>query len=167
MSWLRIDDGFAEHPKIEGLSAVAFRLHVSAMCLCARKLTDGRIGAGKDLKLLFIIAGARQKHVDELVAGGLWNVTDKGLEVNDYLAYNPPAEKVKVERSRAAERQARWRDKHNAVTNDVTNAGPSRPVPKKLLEKPLSCPECGVGFLTSERLGEHMSDVHHIDAGAA
>lgn len=29
------------------------------------------------------------------------------------------------------------------------------------------CPRCGVGFLTLERLGEHLANVHHIDEGAA
>ncbi len=141
MSWLRIDDGFAEHPKMEGLSPIAFRLHVAAMCLCARKLTDGHIGTGKDIKTLYIIAGARAKHVAELVAAGLWHKTQTGFEVNDYLNYNPPASKVKTERARAAERQARWRESNavtNAVTNAVPNGGPSRPVPKNINQRPLS-----------------------------
>ncbi len=29
------------------------------------------------------------------------------------------------------------------------------------------CPRCGVGFLTLERLGEHLADVHHHDMDAA
>ncbi len=170
MSWLRIDDGFADHQKVDVLSDKAFRLHVSAMCLCARKLTDGIISA-KDLRVLTVIAGTRAKHVSELENAGLWTKTGAVWAVHDYLKYNPTAEQVKAERAKAAHRQAVYR-KSNAVTNGVTNASrnaaPSRPVPKKLLtEKTLSCPACGVGFLTQQRLGEHLSDVHHIDEGAA
>lgn len=33
--------------------------------------------------------------------------------------------------------------------------------------KPVSCPVCQLGFLTTQRLSEHLSDVHHIDEGAA
>lgn len=36
MSWVRLDDQFADHPKVVGLSSDAFRLHVSAMCYCAK-----------------------------------------------------------------------------------------------------------------------------------
>ena len=41
MAWLRIDDGFVEHPKVYDLSDRSFRLHVAAHCYSARNLTDG------------------------------------------------------------------------------------------------------------------------------
>ena len=47
MTWLRIDDAMVDHPKIIGLSDGAFRLHITALCYCARHLTDGTYGAGE------------------------------------------------------------------------------------------------------------------------
>lgn len=41
MSWVRLDDGFADHPKIAALDDRAFRIHIWALCYSARHLTDG------------------------------------------------------------------------------------------------------------------------------
>jgi len=103
MAWLKIDDGFPEHPRIDPLSAKAFRLHVTALCLVARKLTDGRV-TDKDAQVCRVRAGATASSVAELEAAGLWERNGAGWAIRDYLDYNPSAEQVKEERERAAER---------------------------------------------------------------
>lgn len=110
MAWLKIDDGFVEHSRIEPLSDKAFRLHIAALCICARKLTDGHVSE-KDAKVIQVMAGSRAKHVHELVQFGVWEVNGDGWNIRDYLDYNPSAEHVKEERRKAAERmqQARKR----------------------------------------------------------
>jgi hypothetical protein len=115
MAWLKIDDGFCEHPKIQPLSDKAFRLHVVAMCSCARRLTDGYL-TRKDVDVCRVVAGkATRRHIVELEDAGLWNPTPDGWAINDYLRYNPSAEKIKAERQAAAERQGRSRAKRNGA----------------------------------------------------
>jgi hypothetical protein len=135
MSWLRIDDGFAENPKIADLADRTFRLHVVALCYCARNLTDGLVTA-RALRVLAAIVGVNTvaKNVSQLVDAGLWMPLDGGdYTIKDYLEYNPTAEKVKEERARNAARQRKHRDERNeggnALRNGVTNTAPARPLP--------------------------------------
>lgn len=143
MAWLKLDDGFAEHSKIEALSAQAFRLHVTALCMAARKLTDGVV-TEKDAKVCSVIAHSRPRHVQELEAAGLWNRNENGWHINDYLEYNPSAKQVKEERRKAAERMRERRSggesspdvrpnvrPNNQRTSPVRSGTPSRPVPKQ------------------------------------
>jgi hypothetical protein len=102
--WAKLDDQFPEHPRIVGLSDKAFRLHVAAICLSARKLTDGHIGT-TDARILEAITRTRAKHADELVEAGVWQVNGAGWVIRDYLDYNPPAEQVKERRRRDVERK--------------------------------------------------------------
>jgi hypothetical protein len=135
VSWLRIDDGFANHEKVAGLTHQAFRLHVSALCLCARDLTDGRIS---DTNLRALAAGLRingPRYTQELADARLWSphTSKGGWKIKDYLDYNPSSTKVKEQRKRNAERQARHQSIHrtNAVSDGVTNTAPS-PTPTYL-----------------------------------
>jgi hypothetical protein len=42
-TYVKLHDGFDEHPKVAGLSDKEFRTYIEALCYCARNLTDGRI----------------------------------------------------------------------------------------------------------------------------
>jgi hypothetical protein len=136
LTWLKIDDGFAEHAKIADLCDRSFRLHVVSMCYSARNLTDGRISV-RALKVITAIIGASRvnRNLDELLAAGLWRETEDGWEIRDFLEYNPSAEKVKGDRARNAERQKKHRSLRdasgNALRNGVTNDAPTRPDPKE------------------------------------
>lgn len=103
MAWLKLDDGFAEHPKIEALSDLEVRIHIAAMCMSARNLTDGLISA-RDARALLGRIGGRKRNLEHLVEVGVWSETEEGWAINDYLDYNPSAEHVKEERAKAAER---------------------------------------------------------------
>ena len=72
MSWLKIDDGFFEHEKIEDLSHQAFRLHVGALCICARLLTDGHVSETNLRKVAVTARVNAKRYVDELVEAKLW-----------------------------------------------------------------------------------------------
>ncbi len=152
MTWLRLDDEFAENPKIAGLSDRAFRFHVAALCVCAGKLTDGAMTAKAVRVLAVTLEVDPKRRVQELQSAGLWNPTDDGWVINDYLDYNPAAADVKRERARNAKRQRDHKAKvrevrdavadslsnaagnalPNAVSNGGANAAPSRPVTKTL-----------------------------------
>ena len=106
MPFLLVDDGFDEHPKLEDLSDRAFRLHVSGLCYCARRLTDGLISE-KAARGLCARLRAKKQHVSELVEAGLWvDYGPRGFIVHDYLEHNPTRDEVveKREKRRAAGR---------------------------------------------------------------
>lgn len=132
MTWARIDDQFPNHPKIVAVGPLAGWLHVCAICYCNSQLTDGYIPSGM-LRRLADVPDA-DALADALVTIGLWERTDAGYLIHDFLEYNPPAERVKEKRAMAAARQARWaagKQKQtanasaDASTNAVTNASPS------------------------------------------
>jgi len=137
MSWLRVDDKFCRHPKVVDLSDAAFRLHVAAKCDCAEFETDGRVKRGA--------VGGFTKHPDkaaliqELERAGLWECTEDGWLVHDYLDYNPSHAELKAKREQAKERARKSRahqvrangarSSHERAPNvSRTNAERARPV---------------------------------------
>lgn len=103
MTWVQLDDGFDEHPKILGLSDAAFRLHVRAICYSNRRLTDGRVPS----------AFVRGKLPAELMAAGCWEKNADGWVLHDYLDWNRSAEQVAAERQKARDRRQKGA-KHSA-----------------------------------------------------
>ncbi|MCX5522245.1 hypothetical protein OG342_05100 [Streptomyces bobili] len=122
MTWVKLDDRFPSHRKIALLSDRAFRLHVSAMCWCAENLTDGHIGE-RELPLIAHVRNikATAKALEE---AGVWDRTDDGWAIHDYLDYNPSREQVQAERKKNAERQEKFRRRKNGkpVPPDGANA---------------------------------------------
>lgn len=102
MSWTKIDDRFADHPKVVGLSDRAFRLYVTALCYASRHETDGAIPASAPF-----LPGQR-KAVKELQDAQLWDVgVGRTHVIHDYLEYNPT--RVVLEGRRAVVHEARVR----------------------------------------------------------
>jgi hypothetical protein len=137
MPWVKLDDRFPSHRKIALLSDRAFRLHVSAICWCAENLTDGRI-ADRELPLVAHIRGIKAT-AKQLEEAGVWDRTEDGWEIHDYLDYNPSREQVLIERKKNAERQERFRRRKNGKptppndgdrngrSNGVTRNGETQP----------------------------------------
>jgi len=102
MPWVRLDDGYPEHPKVDQVGPLAAWLNVCAWAYCARNLTDGFVPADRVGRL----ASVKQpdKLCQKLVAARLWECVEGGFQVHDYLAYNPSREEILRERTRAAER---------------------------------------------------------------
>jgi hypothetical protein len=138
MSWVRLDDGFADHPKIAQLDDRAFRIYVWSLCYSARHLTDGFVAhealIGCPLVTRRYTADIAQAR---LIGARLWGRRKHGIQIRDYLEFNPSAAKVKEKRAGAAERQQRWRDNQEkrarrartGVTEQSRNAHPD-PAPK-------------------------------------
>lgn len=130
MPWVKLDDRFPSHRKIALLSDRAFRLHVSALCWCSENLTDGRI-SDRELPLVAKIRNVKAT-AQQLADAGVWDRTDSGWEIHDYLDYNPSRDQVLAERKKNAERQERFRRRkngkptppgngtHNGASNGVT-----------------------------------------------
>jgi hypothetical protein len=116
MSWVKLDDGFADHPKVSDLSDAAFRLHITALCWIARQETDGVVSEKQARKM-----GA-PRHIDELVTARLWIQRTGKFEIKDYLKYNPSKKQLEAKRKATRERLQRFRGSPgNAVTDDVTD----------------------------------------------
>ena len=100
MPWIKLDDNFAEHPKVLAVSDGAFRLHVRAMGYASRLLTDGDVSASA---LYALKPGRRgERLAEELVAAGIWERHGKAWRIHDYLHYQPSKEHVlEVRKERA------------------------------------------------------------------
>lgn len=93
--WVKVDDGFPQHPKVIGLSDRAFRAYMEGLCYSARYLTDGVLPDG-------FVEGWGDLAAGELLAGGLWRRGPRGgVVIHDYLQWNPTAAEA---RSRAGAR---------------------------------------------------------------
>src|SRR5687768_15366153 len=87
VTWIKLDQGFPEHPKLIEAGPVAAWLHVRALGYCNRNLTDGAISYAIARELAPGKAG--QSLVRKLVAAGLWEITRTGYAIHDFLEYQP------------------------------------------------------------------------------
>ena len=110
MTWVRIDENFAQHPKVAKAGPLGIALHVAALCYCNRHLTDGFVpkqiactlldfsGLGMRMWDGEMVGGGRDAEwsmvVDDLVDAGLWRPTEGGWFIHDYLDYQPSKQQV-------------------------------------------------------------------------
>jgi len=150
MPWVRFDDQYSIHRKVDGLSDAAFRLHTSAIFWSARNLTDGFVSE-EDLGGVTARVRTPARFAAECVRRGVWHsarepcdsekcpapVDNHGWVIHDYWQYQPKKEQVKRDQAAAARRQAKWRAKHNGSSNGVTHAvsSPSPPRPEGKRER--------------------------------
>ena len=125
MGWVRIDDNFADHPKVIALSDSAFRLFITGLCYSNRQLTDGLIPyqivsawVGDDL----------MKPSDELEKQELWKRVTKGFQIRSYTEYQPTREKVNEKRDAAKQRLQRFRERQGNA-NETGNKHLPQPIP--------------------------------------
>lgn len=145
MAWARMDDGFHDHPKVDGLSLAAVGLWTLCFTWCNRHLGSDRLPPGfvpqSRVKKL-----RGERYVTELVDAGLWETAEGGWIFHDFEDYLPASKapatssEVAAARSEAGRRgaQARW---HSDSKLPETDDGkllsdpdgkpmpPSRPVP--------------------------------------
>lgn len=116
-TYITVHDGMPEHPKIEPLSDAAFRLLVTCWCWCSRNLTDGVISAASWEKR------GTPKLRRELIAAGLAEIVDGGVQMHDYLDHQRSAAQVTALRQvRADAGRKGGKAKANAVANAKANA---------------------------------------------
>jgi hypothetical protein len=92
VTWVKLDDHFADHPKILGLSDGAYRAFVDGLCYSARFLTDGHIPTAA----VKVVTRRRPKPVAELIKAGLWEQNGDGVIVHDYLEFQPSRSEVEA-----------------------------------------------------------------------
>jgi hypothetical protein len=85
MAWVRLDDGFSDHPKIKSAGPLAIAAQVRALCYSARFLTNGRIPAQVVNEIFLDLSPLRP---GDMVLAKLWQKRGKGYLIHDYLSYN-------------------------------------------------------------------------------
>jgi hypothetical protein len=130
LTWVRLDDGFDEHEKVEGLSDAAFRLYIRALCWSSRQETDGKVPRR--------IAEKRgsKRATRELVEASLWDETGDDYMIRNYLEYNPSKAQLEAKRATTRERVSRHRNAvtgqfGNGVTSSVVTTAPAQPGPAR------------------------------------
>lgn len=118
MTWVKLDDTFAEDPRFEEAGPLALALYVAALCYCSRQLTDGHITRSMTRRLLPLDDPDAVQ--DALVHVGMFKPTETGFEVVDYLTNQFSAEKVREQRAAKAERQKKWRDSQRGASSSAS-----------------------------------------------
>lgn len=105
MAWVKIDDSFADHPKLAGAGPLGMALQVAALCYCNRYLTDGFIPQAVAPRLLYFEGLAEPGEViGRLIEAGIWIEVEGGYQIHDYLEYQPS--KADIEATREQRREA-------------------------------------------------------------
>jgi len=109
VTYFKVDDGVAFHPKMMRLSAEAVRAWVFAGSWSGRYLTDGFIPHDA----LAIIKG-NDTISSELVEAGLWDEVDGGFQFHDWCQYQYSKEDIEKKRESDRRRKRRQLDKQDS-----------------------------------------------------
>lgn len=161
MTWVRLDDGFARHPKVVAAGPLAMAMQVAALGYCNRELTDGFVPRGVARTLLDFevehdgkvftlsytcgMAGddvTAAWVIDCLIEAGMWEEAPGGYQIHDYLAYQPSKEEVLALRETRAEigrkgglkRGENLREANEANAKQIAKQNPSK-YPSKIEAK--------------------------------
>lgn len=107
MAWVKLDDGFPDHPKVERAGFKAAWLYVCGLAYASRQLTDGVVPRERIGKLAGLPGerGLAQRLVDV----GLWREHPDGYEIHDYCKHQRRREQVLEDREKSRQRMAAWR----------------------------------------------------------
>lgn len=133
MAWVRIDDGFVEHPKIARVGMIGAWLQLQALCYCNRNLTDGFVPTA--IAESFLARGtirleesgvqwtvgehSGMQGLDladvawpaKMVEARIWEEVPGGYQVHDFSQYQPTRDRVLAERARWKARQGTHRSR--------------------------------------------------------
>lgn len=118
MTWVKVDDGFPEHPKALAAGPLGLALWLCGLCYASRQLTDGFIPEGALRRLSDVPQAAR--HADRLVEVGLWERVEGGWRIHDYDDHQRTREQVETEREAARDRQRRSRERRGVSQRDAS-----------------------------------------------
>lgn len=119
MPWVRLDEGFARHPKVAAAGPLGLAMQVAGLCYCNQYLTDGFVPRHVVPSLLNLEGIAMNMWHNETIGGGddatwelvvatltetgLWRQVEGGYEIHDYLTYQPSKADVVAERKQKSE----------------------------------------------------------------
>lgn len=124
MPYVNFDDNYPDHTKVDSLTDAAFRLHTSAICYCAKQLTNGKLPTDRPPRL---VPRYRPAALKELLAAGMWHNVGEGCgtdtcptgepdlyQIHDYLQWNKSRAWWEHKREQDAKRLADWRASQKA-----------------------------------------------------
>lgn len=130
MTWGRLDDSFAFHPKILAAGNEAAGAFVRMIACSCYYLTDGRVSSAMARQI------ATKRVLQKLVDVVLLHPTEHGYDIHDFDQYNPTGDEVdarredlRMKRSEAGKKGAarRWQKPYDASAKVLmaTNVLPS------------------------------------------
>ena len=124
MTWFKVDDGYAEHPKTLEVSLAASGLWVRCGAWASKYGTDGFIpqktvwrnceGSSGNPKNI------AKKLVKELCASGFWEEVDGGFMIHDFLDFNFSNADIQRKREESNARVTALRERRKRERNSVT-----------------------------------------------
>ena len=103
MAWVKLDDDFPGHPKVNGLPTAAKWLYIEGLCYASRYSTDGFVPTA-----MLSQASSKRAAVD-LVEAGLWEPVSSGWAIHDYLDHQRSKAEIDSIRASTRERMKRVR----------------------------------------------------------
>ena len=142
--WVKIDDGFATHPKILSAGPLAALIQIRAICFASQNQTDGfiyesavgllfmgfeRIGLDEGRIGDYASFGSQADEIDWpalMVEHGLWETRPNGYYIHDYLEWNlskKDRESFIKQKSKAGKKgmKARWTQAKRVITGVITD----------------------------------------------
>lgn len=143
MTWFKVDDGFADHPKVIALQASkhwkgALALWTLAGSWSSRHLTDGHVPSAVVTRL-----GCAPHDALALVEAGLWDQVDGGYRFHGWEERNPSREAVEADRAATRERVQRHRTGKGLKAQALAKCGSS-------------CHYCGAALSLSSMTMDHV-----------
>jgi hypothetical protein len=119
MPYVKIEDGIFRNPKVVQVSSQAKLMYVASICYAGSSLTDGFVPSNVARMLAAEVGiGYSPKTARELVSAGLWDETDGGYQIHDYLEHNTSSQQVRAKRDAAKERMQRSRSQYVRANNE-------------------------------------------------
>jgi len=119
MAWITLSDDYCDHPKFTPLSDGAFRLWHQVLGFCRKYQTDGMV----PIATLRAFKAYSPKRVRELTtpwrpgAEPLWHdVEGFGVQLHDYLDWNPSKDEDNERRTGSKERMRQMREERRRST---------------------------------------------------
>lgn len=147
MPWVRIDDGFYDHPKFIKAGPLGIALWVTALAWCNRNLTDGFVPAPQVRRLCDFNGLGWRMWTGDLAGGGedvdpfavaeqlvdleIWEHAEGGYRVHDFLKFQPSRRQVEAERRRMKEAKSEA-GKRGAAVRQAGRQTRNRPASKRV-----------------------------------
>jgi hypothetical protein len=132
MPWTRLDDGFHSHPKVLGLSDVAYRLHVQSLNWAVARSTDGKV---PEIALVVALPAHRPRQREqaavELESAGLWIRNGVGWYIHDFEDYQDTKADLEARRQKwASQKRGQRSGVHRGHSEDssTTQPNPTHPI---------------------------------------
>lgn len=125
MTWFKVDDQLAFHPKTIAAGNAAMGLWVRAGSWASAQLTDGYI-TGEIVPIL----GAKKTDIERLVTSGLWIPNGRGFRFHQWEERNPRREEVQEARTSKSARailgnHKRWHEERGKTDPECPHCNES------------------------------------------